>query len=361
MQARFSVAPQTAAAPQSPQPAGGERTAKAAQQFDAAIGVAKAAYDAQPKPAGESAKMPHGETAHSAASRSDGSAADAHVDAVKSGEAAAVASQPAARGQSPRNASATDSASRQRRAQSQTPKSTEATAIAAPTGDVPDAAAAASESNPSPAPIDGSPAAAVLNAAQTGLPQSIVLPTATPPDSQSQDPSVQAGLEQSVAGRRGSFEHPPTAPITGPEVAADDATVQPPLAGAAAPAPGRSAPRGDFRALADRSGEARPTHAPADHGPSATATPSPLGPESRSPGEPRRRRHRHTKRPLLSHRLSRQRSLARRSHWTPHPLCRCPVCRLHQAHRILRRLPLRRRRWHLYWCRSGIRRTARRS
>ena len=158
-----------------------------------------------------------------------------------------------------------------------------------------------------------------------------MLPTATPPDSQSQDPSVQAGLEQSVAGRRGSFEHPPTAPITGPEVAADDATVQPPLAGAAAPAPGRSAPRGDFRALADRQAKhARPTHRP-------TTGRQPPQRQARSdravPWGTRRLRHRHTKRPLLSHRLSRQRSLARRSHWTPHPLCRCPVCRLRQARR----------------------------
>ena len=94
---------------------------------------------------------------------------------------------------------------------------------------------------------------------------------------------------------------------------------------------------------------ARPTHRP-------TTGRQPPQRQARSdqssvPWGTSRRRHRHTKRPLLSHRPSRQRSLARQSHWTPHPLCRCPVCHLRQAHRIRRRPPPRRRRWHLYWCR----------
>jgi flagellar hook-length control protein FliK len=289
MQARYPIAPQTTAAPQSPQTAGGERTAKVARQFDAAIGMAKAAYNAQPQPKGGSTRKPHGDTARAAASHSGGSPTDVQVKARHAGEATTAALQPIARGRSPRGASATDATSRERRAQSPASKSTGPTATAASSGDVLDTAVAASEGNSSQAPVDGTLAAVALDGTQGGLLLSIALPTATPPDPQSQDASVQAGLEQSVDGQRGSFERPPTAPITGPEVATDDATVQrgrpsPQLAGAAASEQGRSAPAipppDELRALADRSGEVRPTHTPASHGPSAAATPSPVGPES---------------------------------------------------------------------------------
>jgi hypothetical protein len=259
MQARFAIAPQTKAAPQSPQPAGGERTAKAAQQFDAAIGEAKAAYHAEPQPASGSAQMPHGDTAPAAASRSDGSPTDAQVDAGQPGEATAATN-------------------RQRRAQSPAAKSTEPTAAAAPAAAFLDAGAAPSQANPSQAPADGTPAAAALDAVQTG----VLFPMGIPLDPQSQDTSVEAGLEQLAAGQRGS-DRAPTGPIARPGDGTDNGTVQPnspalPSAGAAASEQGRSAPGGpspdDFRALADRAGEARPPHGPASHGPSATAKPS---------------------------------------------------------------------------------------